>query len=338
STPVTCLTNGSITANATGGWGNFTYQLEDNSTNTILTNYQVSNTFNDISPGEYLVRVKDEMGCEVTESITLNEATPPTIEAVSDDGFCFDGAEASLVINVTGGQAPFRYKVNGGEVKDVTALIDGKFTISGLSPGGYTIVVYDDYGCEATEITEKINSQLVANSVVSKTLDCTVNPEAQIDVKITGGYSPYTYVVSTDGGANWSDPSVASTNTTFTHTAPTSGTYTFRITDDKGCTTITEKVVESIVQPDISQIVVTDATCFDSATGALDVQIDQTTGVAPYTIEVFEDIGEGTRGTSFGNQTTNLPAGNYIVVVTDAKECEVEGIATIAEPNELDVT
>src|SRR5690606_24705107 len=50
------------------------------------------------------------------------------------------------------------------------------------------------------------------------------------------------------------------------------------------------------------------------------------------------DIGEGTRGTSFGNQTTNLPAGNYIVVVTDAKECEVEGIATIAEPNELDVT
>src|SRR5690606_18299929 len=35
STPVTCLTNGSITANATGGWGNFTYQLEDNSTNTI---------------------------------------------------------------------------------------------------------------------------------------------------------------------------------------------------------------------------------------------------------------------------------------------------------------
>src|SRR5690606_28249657 len=113
--------------------------------------------------------------------------------------------------------------------------------------------------------------------------------------------------------------------------------YTFRITDAKGCTITTEKVVEPIVKPAIFQIVVTDATCYDSATGALDVQIDQTKGVAPYTIEVFEDIGEGTRGTSFGNQTTNLPAGDYIVVVTDAKDCEVESTATIGQPEELDI-
>src|SRR5690606_32444692 len=201
-------------ATAKDGWGGYVYQLEDQ-LGGVITAYQAINIFNNVTPGDYVVRVKDEMGCEATDNINLVGPTPPTINVVADEGFCFDGAEASLVINVTGGQAPFRYKVNGGEVKDVTALIDGKFTISGLSPGGYTIVVYDDYGCEATEITEKINSQLVANSVVSKTLDCTVNPEAQIDVKITGGYSPYTYVVSTDGGANWSDPSVASTNTTF---------------------------------------------------------------------------------------------------------------------------
>src|SRR5690606_24199212 len=144
-----------------------------------------------------------------------------------------------------------------------------------------------------------------------------------------------TYVVRHDGGA-WSDPSTPITNATFTYDTSTPGTYTFKITDGKGCTTITEKEVAPIVRPEISQIVVTDATCFDSATGALDVQIDQSKGVSPYTIEVFENVGGGVRGTSFGNQTTNLPAGDYIIEVTDAKNCKVEGFATIGQPEELD--
>src|SRR5690606_25375742 len=308
-TPVTCLVNGSITATAKDGWGGYAYQLEDQ-TGVIITEYQTSNIFNNVTAGDYVVRVKDEMGCEATHNIKLEGATPPTINVVADEGFCFDGTEASLVVNVTGGHAPFRYKVNGDQVKDVTTLTDGKFTISGLPPGNYTIVVYDNYGCEATAVTETINSQLVANSVVSKTLDCIIDTYAQIGVEITGGYSPYTYVVRHDGGA-WSDPSTPITNATFTYDTSTPGTYTFKITDGKGCTTITEKEVAPIVRPEISQIVVTDATCFDSATGALDVQIDQSKGVSPYTIEVFENNG-GVRGTSLGNQTTNLPAGDYI--------------------------
>src|SRR5690606_12897859 len=196
--------------------------------------------------------------------------------------------------------------------------------------------VYDDYGCEATAVTETINGELAANSVVSKTLDCTINPDSQIDVEITGGYSPYTYRISTNGGIDWSESSEPIENNTFTINPSSPGIFTFEITDSKGCTTITEKEVTPIVNPEISQIVVTDATCFDSATGALDVQIDQTKGVSPYTIEVFEDNG-GVRGTSFGNQTTNLPAGDYIVVVSDAKDCEVESTATIGQPEELDI-
>src|SRR5690606_6793668 len=228
-----------------------------------------------------------------------------------------------------------RYKVNGGEVKAVT-LTGDEFSITGLTPGSYTIVVYDNYGCEATAITETINSQLVANSVVSKALDCTSNGDAQIEVEVTGGYLPYAnYEVSTNGGADWTLITGLS-GAIFTYDAPNEGIYTFRVTDAKGCTTITEKEVAPIVKPEISQIAVTDATCFDSATGALDVQIDQTKGVAPYTIEVFEDNG-GTRGTSYGNQTTNLPAGNYIIEVTDAKSCKVEGTAIIGQPNVLDV-
>src|SRR5690606_15421194 len=108
-TPVTCLANGSITATAKDGWGGYVYQLEDQ-LGGVITAYQAINIFNNVTPGDYVVRVKDEMGCEATDNINLVGPTPPTINVVADEGFCFDGTEASLVVNVIGGQSPFRYK------------------------------------------------------------------------------------------------------------------------------------------------------------------------------------------------------------------------------------
>src|SRR5690606_19910466 len=114
---------------------------------------------------------------------------------------------------------PFKYKINGGELTDVT-LVDDKFTIVNLTPGDYTIVVYDSYGCEANAITETIQKELTASSVISKTLDCTLNsPDAIIDVEVSGGYMPYQgYQVSFNGG-NWSDPLEPIAGTTFSYNA-----------------------------------------------------------------------------------------------------------------------
>src|SRR5690606_28700837 len=233
-TPVTCVSNGSITANATGGWENFTYQLEDNSTNTILTNYQVSNTFNDISPGEYLVRVKDEMGCIETSTITLSPATLPTVLVESTSNFCYDPTTlASLTVTISEGVAPYSYKLNGQEAV-IVPNNETSFILSDLEPGTYNIEVIDSFGCRSTVISETIENQLTAASVVSKTLDCTATPEGEIEVNVSGGYSPYTYAVSTDGGANWSVSEVPITGSTFTYSnIKNLGTYTFRITDAK---------------------------------------------------------------------------------------------------------
>src|SRR5690606_18008535 len=106
------------------------------------------------------------------------------------------------------------------------------------------------------------------------------------------------------------------------------------------CTDITGPItITPAVPPAITNISTTDVLCNGHTTGVIDVTIDTSVGVAPYTIEVFADDGFGNpTGSDLG--TTGLAGGNYIVVVTDDKSCSVSQPATIGEPDPItyDVT
>ncbi|MCF8713629.1 T9SS type B sorting domain-containing protein [Joostella atrarenae] len=321
-TDVTCLTNGSITVNATDGWGSYEYQLSDAAGTTVIKGYQKNNTFTNIAAGTYTVFVKDGKGCEISKPITLDPATPPSIAIETSSIVCYDSTNrASLDISVTGGIAPFTYTINGGESNALT-LTGGTFTISDLLPGTYNIEVIDAYGCTSSAVSTTIETQLSASSLITKSLDCTASPNAEIQVTLTGGYTPYAvYEVSTDGGSTW-PVSNTFTGNMFTYNPASEGTYLFKITDAQGCEVTTQKEIAPISTPVISNVIPTNVTCNGSETGSLEVQIDNSVGVSPYTIEVFEDDGAGNPVNSKGTQTTNLPAGEYIVIITDAKGCE----------------
>src|SRR5690606_2411912 len=102
------------------------------------------------------------------------------------------------------------------------------------------------------------------------------------------------------------------------------GTYYFQVTDGVGCKAITGPIIITPAEkPEISDVIPTDILCHGSKTGALDVQINTSAGLVPYTIEVFTDNGTGIPdpSNSLGTQTSNLSAGDYLVVITDAKDC-----------------
>src|SRR5690606_12827388 len=71
----TCTTGATLTASAVGGNGSYIYQLEDTANTPIGTftfAANLSNTvFNNIPPGDYVIRVRDRNGvptfCEDTE-------------------------------------------------------------------------------------------------------------------------------------------------------------------------------------------------------------------------------------------------------------------------------
>ncbi|MGN7513433.1 MAG: T9SS type B sorting domain-containing protein [Allomuricauda sp.] len=115
----------------------------------------------------------------------------------------------------------------------------------------------------------------------------------------------------------------------------TDGTYMFQVTDTAGCTTTTNSIlITPATQPVISSVTPTDILCNGESTGALDIVIDTSVGVPPYTINVYE-----TSGTDYGTQTAGLPAGNYEVTVTDSKGCVSDPFpVTISEPTPITYT
>ncbi|TGD58628.1 T9SS type B sorting domain-containing protein [Flavobacterium humi] len=321
-TTVTCLTNATITASATGGTPAYQYQLA-NSGGTIIAAYQASPIFNNIPPGSYIVTIRDTKLCTAS-STTLTIVAPvrPTLTLSASSDFCYDTTNgATLVVTAAGGVAPYQYSINGGPNQSSN-------TFANLTPGTYTIVVTDAYGCtNAAPFTQTINPQLTASAVLTKDLDCTASPNAVITVSIAGGYPGYTYQVNTGSGFGASNPVVGSS---FTYSASTAGTYVFQITDTRGCTAQTSSVtINAIVNP-TATAVATAVTCNGLSNGS--VIITPSSGTAPYTISF--------NGSTFTTTTTysNLAAGTYNYQVRDSKSCLFNGTVTIGSPATISAT
>lgn len=128
----------------------------------------------------------------------------------------------------------------------------------------------------------------------------------------SGGTAPFTYA--------WNDPAG---QTTPTATNLPAGTYEVTVTDSNLCA-VTETVV--VPQPDTltAQVFGTiDADCYGSTTGEASVM--GLGGTEPYTY-LWNDP-----GTQTADVATNLPAGDWVVQITDANGCVATDTATISQ-------
>ncbi len=321
-TPLTCATDASVTVNATGGWGGYEYQLSETAAGVVYE-YRNGNLFNPISaPGDYTISLRDANGCTVTDTLTVTAPVDPiaSIDPASD--LCYDSATlATIVLGVAGGRAPFYYSMNGGTAQ-------ASDTFGGLTPDTYTFTVSDSNGC-TDDIMVIVRPELTANAVLTKDIDCTADPDARIDVTVNGGNADFSYEVAFDGGSYGTPIALDNGITTFSYATGTPGTYRFRITDSQGCTTETNVTVATpAANPAITGVNPTHITCNGDSSGALDIVIDTSVGVAPYTITIFETLS----GTDYGTQTSGLPAGDYQITVTDEKSCSATADRILTEP------
>lgn len=324
-TPVTCATNGSVTVNASGGWGSYTYAISP------IAGTQAGNTFTNVPAGSYNITIVDANGCSITRPFTLTAPVQPSIALSATSDFCYDTTNgATLVVVGSGGVGPYWFSINGGPFNASNTPVDSH-TFSNLTPGTYTIAVRDAFGCiNAVPFTQTINPQLTLNTVLTKDFDCTVSPNAVITGTISGGYPGYTYQVNYNGGGFGAPIAVAGSTITHTVTTANPGTYEIRVTDTRGC------VVQSgvITIPPLVPVTVTstqvNVLCFGDATGS--VTFTPGGGVAPYQINF--------NGGGFTSNFTysNLPAGTYNYVVRDSKMCTVSGSITITQNPQITYT
>jgi gliding motility-associated-like protein len=138
-------------------------------------------------------------------------------------------------------------------------------------------------------------STITVTPVVTNTI-CTA-AFGSINITVSGGTSPYTYL--------WSNGA-----TTEDITGLKAGTYTVTITDANGCSTTSTSTVEAISVPITVTPVVTNTTCTASI-GAISLIVNG--GTAPYTY--LWNNGATTPNIS------GLAAGTYSLAITDANGC-----------------
>ena len=128
--------DGTVTLGAvTGGVGPYMYSF-DGSGFTNTTNYT------NLAAGTYAVIVQDVNGCTFNSSATVGNSTGPTAAAVtSTDAACGQNDGSITIGAVTGGVAPYTYRLNGTGGFSLGAVFNN------LAAGTYTIDVKDANGC-----------------------------------------------------------------------------------------------------------------------------------------------------------------------------------------------
>ena len=292
--------NGVAQVIASGGTKNYTY-----SWNT--TPVQTTPTATGLTAGTYTVTVTDANGCQTTRDFVISE--PPALVAsigAQSDVSCNGGTNGYATVDVVGGTGTYTYSwaPSGG-----TAA-----TASGLAPGTYTVTVTDGNSCQTTQSFTILQPPILSATKSHTDVLCNGGATGTATVTASGGNGSYTYSWAPSGG------------TAATATGLTQGIYTCRITDGKGCF-LTESF--TINQPPAltatpSKI---DATC---TTGG-EAGVTPAGGAGGYTYLWTP-----------GNETTqtisNLAAGNYSCLITDANGCTITKNFTIGTTNTLVAT
>lgn len=204
--------DGVITTAPTGGTMPFTYTW----TNTTATGPVATG----LSAGTYSVTVEDSAGC-IDSLLNINVAapTPPNITSLLDDMVsCSNSVDGTLTVTATAGSSPIAgYLWSNGQAGA---------TISGLSPGIYSVTVADISGCTASDTAEVLASaQIVIDSFQVSSPQCPGLGGGNIIAFVSGGTSPYFM--------NWSNGLAG--NNIFVNSNLVAGNYSVTVSDANGC-------------------------------------------------------------------------------------------------------
>lgn len=334
-TAATCSRGATITATSTGGTPFYQYELWDELNISKIRPAQ-SGVFDNVPPGNYIIRGLDANGCGNTSPVPVTVVPPPipvpTVDFSSD--LCYDAVnQATIKINVASGTAPFSYSLNGGASQNSN-------TFTNVGPGTHSVEVTDANNCKATTLDIKIGNELKVAAVLIKALDCSTSPDAKIKVTFEGGVKPLKYQVKKGTATISSDITIPVGDSSFVYTISETngGTYSFTIIDANGCSKTTNAVIVNPKEnPEILSLTETQSIlCHGASTAAIQVNLDTSKGVGPFSYEVKDITSLPYIG--YGNQLSGLPAGNYEVTVIDSNSCTHKENKIISEPTEIIVT
>ncbi len=240
----------------------------------------------------------NEVICD-TATITV-EFYPTPDDAVVEIS-CPGNSNATQINVVSPLGSQYEYSLDNGSFQDTTVF-------SNLTSGTHNVSVKNvNTGC-VSDVSIDISFVNVELEALTQ-IDCFGENTGDINVNVTGGNLPYTYL--------WSNGA-----TTQDLTNVVAGTYSITVTDAGGCKDTSSYTLTQPSSAVSATSVVQDVDCFGSATGS--INLTPAGGTSPYTYlwsnnATTQDI-------------SGLTAGDYTVVITDAKDCEFTQTITVNGP------
>jgi hypothetical protein len=274
--------NGIINLTPSGGTGPYTFNW--------LPSGPTTEDRTDLVAGTYQVQITDINGCTATVSTTLTEPSSLTGTTVVTNVACSGQTNGAINVTVSGGIAPYTFNWGGGiTTEDRT----------GVAQGTYAVMIMDANGCTRNLSGITVTQPPTLNgTTVATNVSCFGGNNGAINLMPTGGTPGYTFAWG--GGISTED-----------RTGLAAGTYAVTITDANGCTRSVSGI--TVTQPPSlnGSAIVTNIACNGGTTGA--INITPTGGTPGYTFNWGGGITTEDR--------TNLAAGTYGVVITDANGC-----------------
>jgi len=296
-TNVTCAggTNGSVTASVSGASGALVYNWSNGSTGSTLSG---------LSAGTYSVTAVDAGGCSATASVQVTAPSPISIN-LSAQGISCGSGTGSASVQVSGGTGTYSITWSNGATGT---------SVSGLSPGGYSVSVADAAGCAASSSFNITVTAALQVNLTHTPVSCAGSNDAVVQVSTIGGNGSYTYLWNTGGS-------------TSSLTGMGAGAYSVLITDGNGCTGEASISIQD-PEPLSAAIFKSDVTCNGMGDGTAVVSVTGGTGPVELTWS------NGDEGVS----VDGLSAGIYTVIVSDANGCTLSESIAITEPQIIAVT
>ena len=307
---VSCFngSNGIAYVDSIGG-GTFPYTFQWGPASGNQTN---DTAFNLIT-GTYMLTVTDFNGCQVQQSITIQQYTAILITETHVNVSCIGSSDGSIDVSVAGGKPSYSYAWTGPN-----GFTASSQDIAALAAGSYTLVTTDANNCSNTQTFTITQPAAVVMSFTSTNVKCFGGSDGSLSVSVqSGGVAPFQF--------QWD--AAANNQLGTTATGLSAGNYSVTVTDGNGCTFTNNANVAQPLTPLSVTATGTAALCAGYNNG---IAIANAQGGTPGYTYLWNDPMSQTTA-----QASSLTSNTYQVTVTDMNGCTAIDTTFIDEPDPI---
>lgn len=269
-------------------------------------NGESTNPAKKLAEGTHSVTVTDKNGCSATATVAISQQLAALNASIAETTpIPCAGGNTILKVTVNGGKEPYQYEWNNPRMEGNQP--------TGVSAGTYQLTVVDAAGGKTVTSCTVVQPASISLVATVKSPASTGNSDGKATASPRGGTGAYTY--------RWDN---GETSETATQLKP--GNHTLTVNDANGCQATASITVSENILPLRASIEETGKISCSGGQSGLRVLVEG--GKSPYEFK-------WSNAELNGYQPTGVPAGTYLVTISDAAGGKTTATFSIKQPDAI---